>query len=354
MEVFKELAKRASFSRTEVKKLASAIGWQGCYGFNRLIHYHTDVAELFVIKNSQDASYSGKHYATEEVRYSDWDASYCPDCVREDLESFGFSYWKRFCTRYVKVCYKHNVVLLNHCPFCSKPFSRNGHTLDVMWRKCDGKHLAEAPSLRNENLSELKRAITLHGLCSSSHHICDEVALCVLLEKAASLISIMPTARAAEMESELQRIDSYLKMLTKSRLNNNANRIGYLNLWIIDAVATLYERFDDFLMELRLRQADARPIDSLWATYQAGGIESAHYVEEDYASGVGRWFCPYPSSLSENDCSGDGYYRRRPRQYPCCNFPHPKVKGQKLKMGRVSEMLPGIPQINSETSADIG
>lgn len=97
MEVFKELEKRASFSRTEVKKLASAIGWQGCYGFNRLIHHHTDVAELFVIKNSQDVSYSGKHYATEEVRYSDWDASYCPDCVKEDLESFGFSYWKRFC-----------------------------------------------------------------------------------------------------------------------------------------------------------------------------------------------------------------------------------------------------------------
>lgn len=66
MEVFIELAKRASFSRAEVKKLASAIGWQGCYGFNRLIHYHTDVAKLFVIKNSQDVSYSGKHYATEE------------------------------------------------------------------------------------------------------------------------------------------------------------------------------------------------------------------------------------------------------------------------------------------------
>ena len=60
MEVFIELAKRASFSTAEVKKLASAIGWQGCYGFNRLIHYHTDVAKLFVIKNSQDVSYSGK------------------------------------------------------------------------------------------------------------------------------------------------------------------------------------------------------------------------------------------------------------------------------------------------------
>ncbi len=95
-------------------------------------------------------------------------------------------------------------------------------------------------------------------------------------------------------------------MLTRSRLNNNANGISYLNLWIIDAVETLYESFDDFLMDLRLRQADARPIDSLWATYQAGGIESAHYVEEDYASGVGRWFCPYPSPLSENDAAAMG------------------------------------------------
>jgi len=345
MEVFIELAKRASFSRAEVKKLASAIGWRGCYGFNRLIHYHTDVAKLFVIKNSQDVSYSGKHYATEEVRYSDWDASYCPDCVRDDLENFGFSYWKRFCNRYVTVCYKHNVVLLNHCPFCGKPFSRRGHTLDVMWRKCDGKHLAEASSLRNDNLSELKRAITIHGLCSSSHHICDEVALRVLQEKAGSLISIVPKARAVEMESELQRIDGYIKMLTESRWNNKANCLVYLNLWIIDAIATYYEHFDDFLMGVRSRQSDTRLIDSLWATYQSGGIESAHYVEEDYDSGVGRWFCPYPSSLSENDRSGDGYYRRRPRQYPCCNFPPPKVKGQKLKVGRVSEMLPGIPQI---------
>jgi hypothetical protein len=344
MEVFKELEKRASFSRTEVKKLASAIGWQGCYGFNRLIHHHTDVAELFVLKNSQDVSYSGKHYATEEARYSDWNASYCPDCVREDLENFGFSYWKRFCTLDVKVCYKHNVVLLNHCPFCGKPFSRKGHTLDVMWQKCDGRHLAEAPSLRNENLPELKRAITLHGLCSSSHHICDEVALRVLQEKAASLILSVSIVRAVEMESELQRIDGYLKMLTKSRLNNNANRVSYLNLWIIDAITTVYERFDDFLIDLRSRQADARPIDSLWATYQAGGIESAHYVNEDYASGVGRWFCPYPSSQSENDRSYDGYDRRRPKQYPCCNFPDPKGKWRRLKLEKV-RTLPGIPQI---------
>lgn len=354
MEVFKGLAKCASFGRNEVNKIASAMGWPGCYGFNRLIHHHTMDVEFFVIKNSQDLSYSGKDYTFNSVRYSDWTASYCPDCVREDLESFGFSYWKRFCTQYVKVCYKHNVVLLNHCPFCGKPFSRKGHTLDVMWRKCNGKHLAEAPSLRNEDLPKLKRAIILHGLYSYSYHICDEVALRVLQNKAASLISIMPQAHAAEMESVLQSIVDYLEMLTKMRSNNNANRIDWLKRWIIDAIATVYEHFEDFLIDLRSVQGDALPIDSLWATYQAGGIESAHFVEEDYTSGVGHWFCPFPSSRSEDDRSGDGYYRRRPKQYPCCNFPHPKFKGQKLKMDEVSEILPGIPQIKRKTSVAIG
>ncbi|MFK8331232.1 TniQ family protein [Pseudomonas sp. BJa5] len=196
--VFKELAKRPAFWKAEVQAIASAFGWPGCYGFNRLIHQHTMLAAIYVIKNAQDFSYSENQYASEDFRLCNWDASYCPDCVREDLESLGFSYWRRFCSPHVKVCHKHNTVLLDHCPFCGKSFSRYGHTLDVMWRKCEGRHLGDASSIPNDDPAALRRAIVFHGICSSPHHISDVGALRVLRDKAASLIPMLSGDLALE------------------------------------------------------------------------------------------------------------------------------------------------------------
>lgn len=349
--VFKDLVQRYSFRNAQVRKISSAMGLPGCYGFNSLIHNHTLMAVNFVIKNPQDVSYSDVQYTTRwSARFSDWNASFCPDCVKEDLENLGFSYWRRFCVPDVKVCYKHNTVLLNRCPYCNKLFSRPGHTLDVLWRKCDGRHLVDAPSIPNDDPFALKRAIAFHGICSSLHHIPDEVVLRTLRDKAASLIPILSGDFAAKMESEFHWLDVQLEIVDMRRLNKIVIPNPSYHLRIIDAIATVYERFGDFLMDLRSQEFDVRPIDSLWATYQMGGLESPHFVEEDYIGGTGRWFCPYPRPLSETERSYD-VLAKPPRQYPCCNLSHPKVKGVHATIVHASEVAPRVPRISRGIAA---
>lgn len=123
---------------------------------------------------------------------------------------------------------------------------------------------------------------------------------------------------------------------------NDACRFAQLRYKLIDIIATVYESVTDFLVDASFDEQRPRVITTLWSTYQAGGMNSAHYVEEDYLHGTGRWFCPYPSSQSALDRSHDGYTRRRPKIYPCCNFSHPKGKGQRLSSITVKP-LPAIP-----------
>lgn len=81
------------------------------------------MASTHVFKGRWDHAYSGKQYISDGERFSVWDSSFCPECVREDLESRGFSYWRRYVAPYVTVCFKHNSVLHKLCPFCDRPFN---------------------------------------------------------------------------------------------------------------------------------------------------------------------------------------------------------------------------------------
>lgn len=98
---------------------------------------------------------------SEGYHFSHSVASFCPECVKEDLEVLGFAYCRRYCSPYVTVCHKHDVVLQDRCPFCSNSFLPQGYNLDVMWGKCGGRHLAEAPSVPNEDPLAFRRATVL-------------------------------------------------------------------------------------------------------------------------------------------------------------------------------------------------
>ena len=65
MGIFEKLATRYVLKTIEVKGLAEAIGWPGCYGFNRLLQGHTMMAAIHVFKGHWDHSYSGKQYVSE-------------------------------------------------------------------------------------------------------------------------------------------------------------------------------------------------------------------------------------------------------------------------------------------------
>lgn len=197
------------------------------------------MAATHVFKGNWDHSYSGKQYVSEGERFSEWEEAFCPECVREDLELLGFSFWRRYGAPYVTVCHNHNVVLQSLCPHCSRPFVK------------------------------------------------------------------------------------------------------------------VYERCDCFAQDLNSVKDAGRPIESLWSSYLAGGIESANFVEERYEHGVGMWSCPQPSPLSEEDQSHDGFYRRRPKIYSCCNLEQPKTKGYQLKPVTVPA-LPGITRVDTQWSHGAG
>ena len=351
--IFERLATRQVLNLVDVKEIAEAMGWPGCYGFNRLVHGHTMMAAAHVFKGEWDHSYSGNQYVrvADRQRFSVWDASFCPECVREDLQAIGYSYWRRYGSPHVTVCYKHNAVLLDRCPFCYRPFTRLGHDLDVMWRKCRGRHLAEAHPVANNNHSALRRARIYHRLCTSKHYISDELAVLVARDKAASLIECLEGHARTRMKARLRELRWLAEGFEYARSKNCAPTIYGINLRLRYALVEIYEIRDDFEHDLNMIQGADRSVDSLWSTYHAGGHESPHFVEEDYALGVGYWTCPNPRPLSDTDFSYDSFIARRPKIYPCCNFPHPVDRRPKLKPFHVTA-LPGIPRVSmTETSS---
>ncbi|NVZ75196.1 hypothetical protein HX859_09895 [Pseudomonas gingeri] len=334
----------------EVKVIASILGWPGCYGFNRLLHHHTDYPLRSVFKDLRDISYSqwtylnGEHWFGTNTKT----CSFCPECVRDDLSTLGYSYWRRTYQSDVAVCSKHNVILITTCPFCDRPFSRDGHSLDVMWEKCSGSHLGEATPVINQDPKALKRVQFFDAIFSLEFHIPIDTAICVLYEKFLSLI-FKNSVLIKKYEENLEWLRGRIDRIDRSHGINNSQFLNNDVPKIIETVLIAYDCFDEFVSEVKHYEADLLPIDSLWSTYRAAGSETAHYVEENYKYGVGFWSCPYPSPLSLDPFSNDGWRRDRPIIYPCCNFPHPRRKGHQLSPRMVDFPLPEIPVVDRST-----
>lgn len=101
----------------DLRKITAHMGWPGCYGFNRLLHRHTRYPTRAVFKNGQELSYSHSEYLGGVGGYgTDWSgATYCPQCVKEDLQKLGFSYWHRKMCYDLEVCATHNMLLIDTC-----------------------------------------------------------------------------------------------------------------------------------------------------------------------------------------------------------------------------------------------
>lgn len=342
VEIFERLSKY-SIGAADVKVIASVLNWRGCYGFNRLLHHHTNYPQYSIFKNIQDMSYSQRRYISAGYCYgSDRTITgFCPECVRGDLKSLGFSYWRRSHST-LKVCAAHNVTLVTSCPFCEKPFCHEGHGLDVMWNTCGGHHLSECEATRNDDALELKKAKFFEEISSSKTYICEETAL-TILHKKISRLGLSHAVRLGESDTSIEFITRVLHSKIKKRLKNNGHFMDHSSL-IFELLVITYDDFSDFLEDLRFEQSVCRPVESLWSTYRSGGCESAHYVAEDYSDGVGHWSCPYPSELSLDLATNDGYASRRAMIYICCNYKRKKMKGHQLKARRVDPAPPGVPR----------
>jgi hypothetical protein len=139
-----------SWDNSQVISIAEIFGWYGCYGFNKLVHLHTDYHFRSVLKSDSSFAYSESEFVTANYCFDSLKVSrsYCPICVKQDIHDIGYSYWRRLHPK-VTVCARHNVNLLLYCLFCGKPFSRGGHALSVLWSGCGGRCLGDAQATMN-------------------------------------------------------------------------------------------------------------------------------------------------------------------------------------------------------------
>ncbi|WP_409373327.1 TniQ family protein [Pseudomonas baltica] len=116
-EAFKALSDW-NWNSYHVKLIAKLLGWDGCYGFNKLLHGHTIYPWQSVLKSRFNQSYSDHEYISNRTVFAALSAerSYCPVCARDDELQLGYSYWRRTFPG-VRVCAKHNVLLLSACQY---------------------------------------------------------------------------------------------------------------------------------------------------------------------------------------------------------------------------------------------
>lgn len=260
-----ELKKDSNFavSNYEIKKIGKAMGWLGCYGFNRLLHNHTYYPSKAFLHKDEDLSYSEWayiHSGTYELAATP--SLFCPECVRDDVASLGFSYWRRKHHPGITVCAEHNVHLEAKCPFCLMPFSSKNHDLDVMWKGCKGLHLSHTPSRRNYKFTELKKARFFRDIFSFDSVISIEAARLALRERACER---WPYLREKLVAAE--QWHEFIDLL-KDEFGDDWNlACGIYNDVIYGFALTLYDGFQDFLNHIKCYDYRLRKVESLWSTY---------------------------------------------------------------------------------------
>ncbi len=331
-----------------VKKIASILGWQGCYGFNKLLHEHTKSPSLYVFKSKFDYSYSGSDYLTGNYIDSLTNhRPYCPACTREDKIKLGYSYWRRIHSN-VSVCPKHNVKLVTVCEFCDRPFARGGHAVNVMWTGCGGRDLGEAQPVPNIDPLALRLAKFFDEICALEHHIYVETATAVFEAKINKLTS--DERFELSIKRQLEPFRRYIDLRKKYgdyQVRNVYDR--WDSLFVL--AATLYETFGEFLNDCLMLEPNPPSIKSFWGTYCWEFTYAEHFIQEDYSQGVAIWSWPHLENLIH-----DPYFaylarqKRKPRHYWCCNPADSHLIGYLPGEYRHTIFPPAVPR---QTTAEL-
>lgn len=286
---------RCNWNSTQLKLIAELLGWHGCYGFNKLLHHHTDYPWEVVLKSRFNYSYSDDAYLSKQRNFDSLSTvrAYCPVCAKEDKQSLGYSYWRRIHPD-VQVCAKHNVVLLKTCQFCHRPFARGGHAVSVMWGGCAGRHLGEAQPVVNVDLGALRLAQFFDKVCRAGDHIYIDTAAAVIEERLVDHVAD-PAALG-----ELEDVSGFRRYIERSRINDPSVSWRYYALAkkIIELALSLYESFDDFLHDCHQLEPNAPGISSFWDTYCYFGSNTQIFSREIYELGVAEWSWPAFEYLS--------------------------------------------------------
>ncbi|MBP5068625.1 TniQ family protein [Pseudomonas chlororaphis] len=258
---FKEIS-RYYMRGESITFIADVLGRSDTYGFNRLLHDHTSYSQVAVFPDSNQNSYTRWRYQTCTTRFEteSQHPGICIDCVKEDIDSLGFPYWRRD-HRYVKVCAKHNTVLLRKCPVCGVDVSRHslGYGHDLLWKGCKGRYIHQYESKKNHDEEQLLFARIFAEIGESKIAVDLE---CVLAHLADEAITLSAAGQISE-----EKLNSIYWGLDKSRRisdkNTNYRPDVMYSRDIIGVIATVHGSFAGLLDSLRRKGGLVRKVDDL-------------------------------------------------------------------------------------------
>lgn len=280
-----KLTSSSSFwQNQELKLLAQALGWDGCVGYNKLLHYHTDYFESAYIKHSKDKAYSQNFFTSDHspLMYRE-EVRLCLECVTSDISKLGFAYWRRSHQSCNEVCGIHNVILSRCCQFCQRIFSikGKGHFFDILWQGCIcGKSVVDGNVIYNEDELSLKKAKLYLDIYKYDYHVDSFVAYETIVSR------FMQDGYSSW--STIKSIDEYYRH--RLAIDMRADMIKNLDWFftaghglfninqrlIINIIFMLFEDFDEFV-SCMLEVSNIRvPISFTWRGY----VEGNPYVRE--------------------------------------------------------------------------
>lgn len=242
--------------------IAAVLGRSDTYGFNRLLHDHTSYSQVAVFPDASQSSYTREEYQSCYTRFETESqlAGTCIDCVKEDIESLGFPYWRRD-HRYVKVCAKHNTVLLRKCPVCGYDINGHGYGYghELLWKGCKGRYFHEYQSQKNSDEGNLVFARIFAEIGES------EVVLdleCVLAHLADEATAMWNSGRISK-----DYLNAISWWLDGSRRISDTKRdyrpdVMY-SRYLIDTIAMVHGSFAGLVDSLRRKGIVVRSVDDL-------------------------------------------------------------------------------------------
>lgn len=282
----------SSWSTRKIKLLASAIGWEGCFGFNKIVHNHTTYFKEVFIKKATDKAYSGNFFSNDLECNLHWYAScketgVCVECLKNDIATKGYAYWRRSHQSNVEVCAVHNLILLRSCQFCELPFSiiGKGHFFSTFWHGCRcGESILGSQPILNISEYALKKAKLYCDIYNYEYFV-DEGSAYKAIKNRLSRdgLSVWPSSREiyehyGHNVSECWSREDFIRDFEWfSKQGEYIFSVGFL----INLIILLFEDFQDFVAYLDEVSEAKRNIMNTWNTYVDGGLYSLNpnYIE---------------------------------------------------------------------------
>ncbi|MCO6060509.1 TniQ family protein [Pseudomonas sp. MOB-449] len=267
------------WTRDDVKAVALALGWDGCYGFNKLLHLHTSYPVESLISSPGDLSYSGGLYTDKHnpllINYIGSDGVYlCLECARLDLEYKGFIYWRRSHQFNKKLCSIHNVVLQSDCRLCGELFIFKMEP-GFLWSPCCcGEKFLDAEVFYSSDELDIRTARLYWDVLCFNSRIPKPVAYEAINRR--FITSSFDVERFREivfsryggvwpsewLESGLLEILRYCE----SGFENVVDNI----ISFYDVIIFMFSCFQEFVDYIKDMSADFTSVNSLWPIHRVG------------------------------------------------------------------------------------